>query len=77
MSPKGVKRTNLVFTERFEPDPRRVEEGLAILGRMLAQAYARDAPNNGHIPSAIPNAEESAVVPQKPRDRNPATGGVR
>ena len=73
MSPKGVKRTSLIFTERFEPDPRRVEEGLAILGRMIAQAYARDAPSNGHTPSA----EAELGLPQEIRDPEPTTGGVR
>ena len=73
MSPKGVKRTSLIFTERFEPDPRRVEEGLAIFGHMIAQAYARDAPSNGHVPSA----EEELGLTQELRDRNPTPGGVR
>ena len=73
MSPKGVKRTQLVFIERFEPNPRRVEEGLAIFGRMIAQAMARDAPRNGHVPSA----EEELGATQKLPDPNPATGGVR
>ena len=48
--------------ERSQPDRKRVEEGLALLGRMVAQAYARDhAIQEGKEPpdaSWIPFEEE-------------------
>ena len=31
------------FVERFEPEPKRVDEGIAMLGRMVAQAYRKKA----------------------------------
>ena len=51
------------FVEVSEPDPARVAGGLRLLGRMVAQAYARDmalVKSDGHgDPAWIPPEEES------------------
>ena len=55
-------RSSFCLLERSSPDRARVERGLELLGRMLAQAYARDRTlveaDGSHDPRWIPLKEE-------------------
>ncbi len=63
MGRRGPRRPGVAFVDLAEPDPARVANGLRLLGRMIAQAYARDvalAKPDGHgDPAWIPLEEES------------------
>lgn len=61
---RGPRRPAPSLVEVSEPDAARVAGGLRLLGRMIAQAYARDTAlveGNGHgDPAWIPPEEESS-----------------
>jgi hypothetical protein len=63
MARRGPRRPPLSLEEVSEPDPAKAAEGLRLLGRMIARAYARDmalAQGNGHgDPAWVPPEEES------------------
>ena len=42
MPGRGQRRTTFTFVERSVPDRERVEQGLKVLGQLIAMAYAQD-----------------------------------
>ena len=63
MGVRGRHRPSFTFVEKSVPDPRRVENGLRILGRLVAEAYAREralVQGNGHADPAWTFAEEES-----------------
>ena len=58
----AARRPAPVMVEKSNPDRARVEAGMALLARMVAQAWARDAAlggaNGDQDPRSIPTEEE-------------------
>ena len=58
----AARRPIPVMVERSNPDRARVEAGMALLGRMVAEAWARDAARGGakgdKDPRSIPTEKE-------------------
>ena len=64
MAASGRTRASPALVEKYDPDPGRVKEGMRLLGRMAAQAYARDAA----LPETGEPGDQSWTSVQEERD---------